>query len=122
MDAGARVAAALVQRMASEDFPRIFFNLNVPDMPLDKITALKLTRLARSSHINTVTEDNEGAVKHYRLVRERLAGSDAEGTDIQAVVQGNISLTPLYTSLLEKPPRGLLKRLTAGLLNDAKKV
>jgi len=122
METGAKVAAALVQRMAAEDFPRIFFNLNVPDAPLEKITALKLTRLARSSHINMVTEDNEGPVKQYRLVRERLEGSDSEGTDIQAIVQGNISLTPLYTSLYDIPPQRLLKKLTAGLLNDAKKI
>jgi 5'-nucleotidase len=120
-DAGARVTAALVQRIAAEDFPRIFFNLNVPDLPLEEIAALKLTRLARSSHINTVTEETEGSVKQYRLVRERLVGTDAEGTDIQAVLRGHISLTPLYTSLLDKPPQRLLKKLTAELLNELKK-
>ncbi len=121
VDAGARVAAALVQRIAVEDFPRIFFNLNVPDLPLGEIAALKLTRLARSSHINTVTEETEGSVKRYRLVRERLVGTDAEGTDIQAVLRGHISLTPLYTSLLDKPSQRLLKKLTADLLNELKK-
>jgi len=121
VDAGARVAAALVQRIAAEDFPRIFFNLNVPDLPLEEIAALKLTRLARSSHINTVTEETEGSVKQYRLVRERLVGTDAEGTDIQAVLRGHISLTPLYTSFLDKPSQRLLKKLTADLLNELKK-
>lgn len=122
LDTGARVAAALVKRIAAEDFPRVFFNLNVPDLPLDKVGAVELTRLARSSHINTVTEETVGFVTQYRMVRERLAGSDADGTDIQAVVQGNISLTPLYTSLFDKPPQRLLKKLVAGLLNDAKKI
>ena len=113
LEAGAKAAAALVKRMAGEGFPRVFLNLNVPDLPLQKIAGLKLTRLARSSHINTVTEDNEGPVRRYRLTRERLAGLDSEGTDIQAVLQGNMSLTPLYTSLFEKPPQGLLKKLCA---------
>ena len=122
VEAGARVAAALVAKMAAEGFPRIFLNMNVPDLPLDKIGSIELTRLARSSHINMVTEDNEGALKQYRLVRERLVGTDAEGTDIQAVLRGNISLTPLYTSLFDKPPQRLLKKLTASLLTDAKKV
>jgi 5'-nucleotidase len=121
LEAGARVAAALVKRMAAEGFPRIFLNLNVPDLPIEKVGAVKLTRLARSSHINTITEENKGPVKHYLMVRERIVGSDAEGTDIQAVLQGNMSLTPLYTSLLEKPPQKLLKKLAAGLLNEAKK-
>jgi 5'-nucleotidase len=122
VDAGARVAARLVQRFAAECFPRIFLNMNVPDLPLEKIAAIKLTRLARSSHINTVTEETLDSVKQYRLVRERLVGTDAEGTDIQAVLQGNISLTPLYTSFLDRPPQRLLKKLTVSLLTDAKKM
>jgi hypothetical protein len=55
------------------------------------------------------------------MTRERLVGEEAEGTDIQAVLQGRMSLTPLYTSLFDKPPQRLLKKLAAGLLNDAKK-
>ena len=116
--AGAKAAAALVQRLAAENFPRVFLNLNVPDLPLDKVKDIKLTRLARSSHINTVTEDNDGAVKQYRMIRERLVGAEAEGTDIQAVIQGEMSLTPLYTSFIDKPPQRLLKKLCAGLLKD----
>jgi 5'-nucleotidase len=121
IDTGARVATEIVRRIAGEDFPRIFLNMNVPDLPLEKIQRIELTRLARSSHINTVTEETLNSTKEYRLVRERIAGSDTEGTDIHAVVQGNISITPLYTSLFDKPPQHLLKNLVAGLLNDSKK-
>ncbi len=120
-EAGARVAAVLVKRIAEEGFPRVFLNLNVPDLPLEEVGEVKLTRLARSSHINTVSEYHEGPVKQYRMTRERLVGEDAEGTDIQAVLQGKISVTPLYTSLFDKPPQRLLKKLAAGLLNEAKK-
>jgi 5'-nucleotidase len=122
METGARVAAALVRRFAAEDFPRLFLNMNVPDLPFGKIRAVKITRLARSSHINTVAEEIQGTIKQYRLVRERIAGSDAEGTDIHAVLEGCISLTPLYTSLFDKPSQYLLKKLTSGLLTDIKKV
>ena len=121
MNTGSRVAAALVRRFAAEDLPRLFLNMNVPDLPLGKIKSIELTRLARSSHINTVTEEVQGAVKQYRLVREMLAGADAEGTDIEAVIEGHISLTPLYTSLFDKPPQHLLKKLVNGLLHEAKK-
>jgi 5'-nucleotidase len=121
LNAGARVAVELVRRIASEDFPRIFLNMNIPDLPLEKIGSIQLTRLARASHINTVEEKDAGARRQYHLVRERIAGSDNEGTDIHAVVRGNISITPLYTSLLDKPPQRLLKKLQAELLNELKK-
>jgi 5'-nucleotidase len=122
IEAGARLAAFLVKRMAAEGFAKLFLNLNVPDLPLAEIQSLKLTRLARSSHINTVTEDTQGEVKHYRLVRSRIDESGRPGTDIHAIMEGSASLTPIYMSLRDKPPPGILKKLTAGLLNEAKKV
>ncbi len=122
LSAGARVAVMLVKRIAEEGFPRIFFNLNVPDLPLEKVGEVKLTSLARSSHINLVSEHNEGPVKQYRMTRERLVGTEAEGTDIQAILQGNMSLTPLYTSLFDKPPQRFLKRLCAELSQELNNV
>jgi 5'-nucleotidase len=121
IEAAARVAAVLVQRIAVAGFPHLFLNLNVPDLPLEKVGAVEVTRLARSSHINTVTEDNSGTVKQYRMVRERIAASGRPGTDIHAVTAGNMSLTPIFMSLFEKPSQRLMKALTDGLLNEAKK-
>jgi 5'-nucleotidase len=122
IEAGARVAAVLVQRIAAAGFPHIFLNLNVPDLPLEKVGALEVTRLARASHINTVTEDNGSPVKLYRMVRERIPAASLPGTDIHAVMAGNISLTPIFMSLFEKPPQRLMKALADGLLAEAKKL
>jgi 5'-nucleotidase len=119
LDVAARAAAVLVKKMAAEQI-RIFLNLNVPDLPLGEVRGAKITRLARASHINTVAEDNHGTQKQYRLVRERLTGAGSEGTDIQAIEQGYISMTPLYTSLLDKPPQRLLKKLCSDLNNELK--
>jgi 5'-nucleotidase len=121
LEAAALIAACLVRRMAAKGFPKLFLNLNVPDLPLAKIENLKVTRLARSSHINTVTEDNHGSVKQYRLVRSRIDESGRPGTDIHAIMEGNASLTPIYMSLADKPAQGILKKLTAGLLTEVKK-
>jgi 5'-nucleotidase len=110
---GAKAVAVLVQRMAANKLGRIFLNINVPDLPMEEVRGVKITRLARSSHINTITEDNSSQHRQYRLVRERVAESGSDGTDIQAIVQGNISITALYTSLLDKPPLRLLKKVGA---------
>jgi 5'-nucleotidase len=118
---GARVAAILVQKLMSEHPVKIFLNVNVPDLPLKEIRGIKITRLARSSHINSVEENVEGGRKQYQLVRERLPAAGSDGTDIQAIMEGGISITPLYTSLLDKPPQRLLKKLQTDLLNELKK-
>ncbi len=117
----ARVTAILAKKMIDSGPARIFLNVNVPDLPFDKLKGVKITRLARASHINTVEENTEGEQKLYQLVRERIPEAGSEGTDIQAVMQGHVSLTPLYTSLLDKPPQHILKKLQAELLNGLKK-
>jgi 5'-nucleotidase len=117
----ARITAALVQKIVDNNLPRILLNINVPDLTLEEIHDVKITRLARSSHINSVAEENRDKYKQYRLVRERVAESGSDGTDIQAIVQGSISITPLYNSLLDKPPLHLLKKLRTQLAHELKK-
>jgi 5'-nucleotidase len=95
--------------------------VNVPDVTIADVRGIKITRLARSSHINSVDEKGDGRQKQYQLVRARLAEAGSDGTDIQAVMQGEVSITPLYTSLLDKPPQQLLKKLPSALLNALKK-
>ncbi len=120
LESAARVAAMLASRMAGNTPQRIFLNVNVPDMPLAAVAGVKITRLARSSHINTVEEENHGHLRQYRLVRERLANT-GDSTDIQAIEEGYISLTALYTSLLDKPPQRLLHRLCSELTQELEK-
>lgn len=114
----AKVAAALAQKIVENHLDKILLNINVPDLPLEKTKGIKIARLARSSHINSVTEDNSEQHKQYRLVRERVEESGSDDTDIQAIVQGYISITPLYTSLLEKPPLTILKKLKNDLAGE----
>jgi 5'-nucleotidase len=116
----ALVAAMLAERMAGHT-PRIFINLNVPDRPLSAVTGLKITRLARSSHINTVEEGNDGNRKQYQMVRSRLTNT-GDNTDIQAIEQGHISITALYASLLDKPPQRLLHRLCHEINHELEKI
>ena len=111
----ALVAARLVATMSAGPLPRIFLNVNLPDTTLKDIAGVKITRLARASHINTVEENEHNGQKHYQLVRSRLPETRERNTDIQAISEGYISLTPLYTNLLDKPPWGMLKKLSADL-------
>jgi 5'-nucleotidase len=117
LESAAQVAATLSIRMAGGAPQKVFLNVNVPDRPLSAAAGVRITRLARSSHINTVEEENQGNIKQYRLVRERLANT-GDSTDIQAIEQGYISLTALYTSLLDKPPQRLLHRLCSELAHE----
>lgn len=117
LDIAAKVAAIMAERISTTPLPtKIFLNINLPDRPLPEIAGAQITRLARESHVNTVEEDNHGQQKHYRLVRQRVSETTAQGTDIQAIKQGYISITPLYFSRADKPPREILDSLCADLL------
>jgi 5'-nucleotidase len=115
----ARAAAILVQKIGAISLPtKIFLNVNTPDRPLAEIAGVKITRLARESHINTVEEGKHGRQKHYWLIRQRTSGATDNGTDIWAIEQGNISITPLYTNRYDKPPHHILNSLRSDLLQQ----
>jgi 5'-nucleotidase len=90
---------------------RIFLNVNVPEVPMSDIAGVKTTRLAQTSHINTVEEDDLGGNKQYNLIRLRTANEAKKGTDIYAKEHGFISVTPLFTSLYNRPPQRFLNKL-----------
>lgn len=115
---GMATAAAVAARLAGElaALPvKIFLNVNAPGRTLGEINGVRITRLARASHINTVNEVTAGPRRQYRMVRSRLPETDRAGTDIRAVEEGAVSITALYTSLLDKPPQRILKKILADL-------
>ena len=119
LDTAARVAAILVKRIITDALTRkIFLNVNLPDVPTEKIKGIEITRLASESHINTVEEGARGRRKYYWLVRQRARNGVDNGTDLWAIEHGNISITPLYTNRFLKPPRQVLDNLCSGLLQE----
>ena len=113
--------ANLAPKLAASFAGKVLLNVNVPDLPPVEIAGASVTRLAQSSHINTVAEENHGPGRQYRLVRARLTEAGEHGTDIWAVERGNISVTPLFTSLRDKPPQRLLHKICAELAQDMKR-
>ena len=97
LDNAAEVATLLTKKITSSTLPsNIFLNVNLPDLPLAKIRGVKVTRLASESHIDTVEEGHDGKRKYYWLVRQKTNRNRDDMTDIGAIEQGNISITPLH--------------------------
>jgi 5'-nucleotidase len=97
-DGAARVVALLARKIVSNVLPaNIFLNVNLPDLPLSKIKGIRFTRLASESHIDTVEEGHDGKRQYYWLVRQRIPNKiQQDMTDIGAIEQGYISITPLH--------------------------
>ena len=103
LDNAAKLAALLAKKIDSSLLPtNILLNVNLPNLPLAKIKEIKITHLASGSHTDTVEEGHDGIRKYYWLVRQGINQDRDEKTDIWAIEQGNISITPLHTNLSTK--------------------
>ena len=97
----ARLATRLAQKFADGNLPgNILLNINLPEMPPDKIKGTIVTQLAHESHIDTVDESRDSNQTYYRLVRQRITNHAAPKTDVWAIERGYISISPLHSLLL----------------------
>jgi len=92
----------------------------VPNLPLEEIREVRVTRLANQSHGNSVAvrQENAGEQPNYHLVRQRLTNDTNTNTDVAAIEQGNISITPLHTHLFNRHSTPITDGLFSGLLQE----
>jgi 5'-nucleotidase len=89
----ARFAALLAKKFSANALPpSTCLNVNLPS---GEIRGVKVTYPAHRSHTDTVDERHDNGRQHYWLVRRRVNKSSDKGTDIWAIEQGNISISPL---------------------------
>lgn len=96
-DVAAKLAGLLARMAQQGSLPRRFlWNINLPDLPLSGIRGIEITRLGHRSYREDIKEEGRG---YYRIVRENPEPDGEPGTDIQAVTEGIISITPLQSDL-----------------------
>jgi 5'-nucleotidase len=75
-------------------------NVNVPDLPLDQIKGMKVTRLGHRHRADTIIPARDPKGKPVYWIGPPAQGDDAgEGTDFHAIEQGYVSVTPLHVDL-----------------------
>jgi 5'-nucleotidase len=110
-------AAAIVRRCLTTAYDHLcdascYWNLNVPNLPLQRIAGITVTRLGRKRICGRmVGQEHDGATRYYRAWESPFE-TDREtlGTDIGAVHAGYASLTPL---LLDRTAESGLDALSA---------
>lgn len=96
-------AAHVVLRFLS-DLPDIqpdtIININVPDIPLEALKGIKITRLGKRHCSEAVVKQRDPRGKPIYWIGPAGGAADAgEGTDFHAVEQGYASITPLKIDL-----------------------
>ena len=76
--------------------PRTVLNVNVPNLPLERIKGIQLTRLGHRARAKPpVKVVNPRGKEGYWIAAAGDAEDGGEGTDFHAVMQGYVSITPL---------------------------
>jgi 5'-nucleotidase len=102
-ETAAKIAAELVQRFAKQQHSHPWLlNVNVPDVPHDRLQGIAVTRLGKRHKAEPVVKaDNPHGEAVYWVGAAGKAQDAGEGTDFHAVAQQHVSLTPLQIDLTQ---------------------
>jgi 5'-nucleotidase len=97
----ARLAAIMAQDIDAGRLPKdALLNVNLPSRPVEELAGIVVTRLARRRPAGLVEpqKDNRGKM-YYWLQSGQTRWVTEEGTDLWAMRNGLVSITPLESSL-----------------------
>jgi 5'-nucleotidase len=103
-DTAARVARQVTKHVLRAGLPPdTLLNVNVPSLPAKKIKGYRVTRMGRSRFVEKFDRrtDPQGNVYYWMDGDLELLG-DVDDTDIVAVREGYISLTPIWFDLTHR--------------------
>lgn len=96
-----QMAHSVARHILEHGLPKdTLLNLNVPNLPLDKIKGLKVTRQGRRIYGDIIDErvDPRGRT-YYWIAAQEQGFDDIPGSDMVAVRDGYASLTPIIFQL-----------------------
>lgn len=97
----AQFAAVLAKNILDRGFePDALLNVNVPALPKGKIVGVEVTRLGKRVYRDQLIERLDPYGNPYYWVGGPAVSEEAEpGTDVHAVREGKISVTPIHLDL-----------------------
>ncbi|KTD67663.1 Acid phosphatase SurE (Stationary phase survival protein) [Legionella santicrucis] len=100
-ETAAIIAKQLVMQLSIHRLPsQTILNVNIPNLPLDKIKGLQVTRLGTRHGAEPVVKDTDPRGRPIYWIG--LPGAEADagpGTDFYAINEGYVSVTPLHLDM-----------------------
>jgi 5'-nucleotidase len=110
-------APGIVRKLVETGWPAdVVINVNFPNLPVDQIDQVEVTRQGfRDVHIRIAEKRTDLRGREYYWIGFRQERSKpAEGTDLRALYEGRISVTPLHIDLTHAPAVHDLKKVLGG--------
>ena len=111
-------APAIIRRLLDAGWPDdVVINVNFPDRAPDAIAGIEVTRQGHRDDFSLFAEERQDlrGLKYYWYGYKGKLSDPPEGTDLRAIYDGRISITPLHLALTHEDARQRL-----GLLFNAK--
>lgn len=104
-----------LERLVAVGWPsNVLMNVNFPDLPADKVSGVEVTRLGRHKVGGAMNEGVDPRGEGYFWIGGRRDEDHRrEGTDLEAVCRGAVSVTPLCLDLTHRPTVRRLRRMLA---------
>lgn len=110
---GPGVVAKLIEHGWPAD---VVMNVNFPDLPPEEVKAVEVTVQGRRDH-NIIYSDKRTDLRgnaYYWFGFKGTLSDPPEGTDLRAIYEGRISVTPLHMDLTHLETRHALKGVLGG--------
>jgi len=107
----ARLASVIVKKVQSHGLPAgVLLNVNIPDIPKEIIKGFRLTRQGMRVYHDRIDQriDPRGQ-PYYWIGGEAPTGIPENGSDIGALSEGYVSITPLQLDLTAYPALHMLR-------------
>jgi len=118
-DAATKLAAVIARMVKTNALPRdTFLNINLPNLPLSQIKGVEITHLGERSYGDIIEEGHDGKRTYYWIVRGKPTWEPTEGSDIQALINGKISITPLHVNLTSHSALPVLEQLSTAIFQE----
>lgn len=105
LESATEKAKQIVQQMLQQQLigeAAWLLNVNIPNLPLERLGAVKLCRLGRRHAAEPViTQISPRGETMYWIGSAGAAKDDSEGTDFHATAQGHVAMTPLKVDLTD---------------------
>jgi 5'-nucleotidase len=100
--AAAAFSAELVRRLTREPMPEAtLINVNCPAGEARGVEVTKLGKRIYNDERKLVDEESDGGRRRYEIYGWQPGYEEIEGTDLYAVAQGRISVTPIHFDLTD---------------------
>jgi 5'-nucleotidase len=114
-----RLLEGLARRLQEREGEQLFLNVNVPSVAPELVKGIRATKLGGLSYRESVRLDGtDGDAKRYWIARNRPGNqTQAEDSDIVALRNNYVSITPLKLGMGDDAAVGTIESLLDGLMD-----